>query len=204
MKGPFKADGMNILIIQGHPDPEAVHFGHALARKYMEAAQRAGHELRQISVASLEFPLLRTKQDFEQGKPPSSIEAAQHSIEWAGHIVIFYPLWLGCMPALLKGFLEQVFRPGFGFATAETGKGMPWKEKLAGKTAHIIVTMGMPAFFYRWYFRAHSLKSLKRNILGFCGIKTVGESLIGLVEAKNGAAREKWLKKMAILGAKAG
>jgi putative NADPH-quinone reductase len=192
----------NILIIQGHPDPAAVHYGHALEQRYTEAAEHAGHAVRQIKVASLDFPLLRTKQDFEQGNPPASIEAAQSSIKWAEHIVIFYPLWLGDMPALLKGFLEQVFRPDFGFATTEKKQGMP-KKKLAGKTAHIVVTMGMPAFFYRWYFRAHSLKSLKRNILSFCGIKTVGESLIGMVEAKNGSTREEWLGKMLIFGAQA-
>jgi hypothetical protein len=27
--------------------------------------------------------------------------------------------------------------------------------------------MGMPAAVYRWFYRAHSLKSLERNILGF-------------------------------------
>jgi putative NADPH-quinone reductase len=63
--------------------------------------------------------------------------------------------------------------------------------------------MGMPAFFYRWYFRAHSLKSLERNILGFCGIRTVGESLIGLIEGRDEAYRRGWLKKLASLGARA-
>jgi putative NADPH-quinone reductase len=193
----------NILIIQGHPDPAAVHYGHALEQRYTEGAEHAGHTVRQIRIAGLDFPLLRTKQDFEHGIPPGSIEAAQNSIQWAEHIVILYPLWLGDMPALLKGFLEQVFRPDFGFATTEKKGGMPWKKKLAGKTARIVVTMGMPAFFYRWYFRAHGVKSLERNILGFCGIKTVGQSLIGMVEANNGSAREKWLGRMTIFGAKA-
>lgn len=193
----------NILIIQGHPDPVATHYGHALATQYIEGAINGGHAVKQLAVARLEFPLLGTKQDFERGEPPASIKAAQDSIQWAQHIVIFYPLWLGSMPALLKGFLEQVFRPGFGFAAVEAEKGMP-EKKLSGKTAHIIVTMGMPAFFYRWYFRAHGLKSLERNILGFCGIKTIRESLIGQVEAKNASARGKWLDRMTTLGAKAG
>lgn len=188
----------NILLIQGHPDATAAHYGHALAQAYKEAARRAGHAVREIAVAELEFPLLRSQQDFEKGKPPPVIAAAQESIAWAGHIVILYPLWLGSMPALLKGFLEQVFRPGF--AVDETQQGMPWKKKLAGRTAHIVITMGMPAFIYRWYFRAHSLKSLKRNILGFCGIRTTRESLIGFIEAPDGAARKKWLARMAACG----
>jgi putative NADPH-quinone reductase len=191
----------NILIIQGHPDMAPVHFCHMLARQYKVAAQQAGHEVREIMIARLRFPLLRSKRDFEHGAPTRVIKAAQNSIEWADHIMIFYPLWLGSMPALLKGFLEQVFRPGFVTGAAEAG--MPGKRRLDGRTAHIVITMGMPAFIYRWYFRAHGLKNLKRNILGFCGIKTVRESLIGMVEAKSGSARKKWLGRMEIFGAKA-
>ncbi len=193
----------NILIIQGHPDISATHFSHVLAQSYRQAAEHTGHAVREIAVAGLDFPLLRSKHDFEKGVPPESIRQAQDLILWAGHIVIFYPLWLGCMPALLKGFLEQVLRPGFAYAAVEAEQGMPDK-KLSGKTAHIVVTMGMPAFFYRWYFRAHGLKNLKRNILSFCGIKPVGESLVGLVEAKKDTARKKWVRKMASLGARSG
>jgi putative NADPH-quinone reductase len=78
-------------------------------------------------------------------------------------------LWLGAMPALLKGFLEQVFRPGFGASLP--GSAQAIKTNLAGRSTRIVVTMGMPAFIYRWYFGAHSLRNLKRNILGFVGIK---------------------------------
>ena len=59
--------------------------------------------------------------------------------------------------------------------------------------------MGMPAFAYRWFYGAHSLKSLERNILKFSGMGPIRESLIGLVEAspKN---RESWLKKIEAMG----
>ena len=43
----------------------------------------------------------------------------------------------------------------------------------SGKSARIIVTMGMPGSLYRWYFRAHSLHSLQRNILDFIGFRRV-------------------------------
>ena len=42
---------------------------------------------------------------------------------------------------------------------------------MSGKSARIVVTMGMPGFWYRWYFRAHSLRSLQRNILKFVGFR---------------------------------
>jgi putative NADPH-quinone reductase len=189
-----------IAIIQGHPDAQNRHYGHALAEAYLKGATEAGHELRVIDIARLDFPLLRSKDEFDHGAPPESICQAQETIRWAEHLVIFYPLWLGSMPALLKAFLEQTFRPVFALSNLKTESS--WKKLLKGKSARIVVTMGMPAFFYRWYFRAHSLKSLERNILGFCGIGPIKESLIGMVEAENGDAREKWLRKMRILGSK--
>jgi putative NADPH-quinone reductase len=102
------------------------------------------------------------------------------------------------MPAILKAFFEQVLRPGFAFANPDTGK--MWQKLLTGKSARIVVTMGMPAFFYRWYFGAHGLKNLKRNILGFCGIHPIKESLIGLIEATDDSNRKNWLNKMHALG----
>lgn len=187
-----------ILIIQGHPDPDGKRFGSALAASYAEGARQGEHEVRFIDVAKLDFPILRTKEDFERGTPPESIREAQNAITWADHLVIFFPLWLGTMPALFKAFLEQVFR--YGFAIGKPNGAMMGKL-LTGKSARIVVTMGMPAFFYRFYFRAHGVKGLKRSILGLSGIKPIKESLIGMVEGSQ-AAREKWLAKMRRLGLK--
>jgi putative NADPH-quinone reductase len=189
--------GRRIAIIQGHPDPASGRFGRALATAYAEGAMQAGHEVRTIEVAALDFPLLRGRDEWEREHPTETIRQAQETIAWAGHLVIVYPLWLGSMPALLKAFLEQVMRPGFAIARAEEG-GMG-RKLLAGRSARIVVTMGMPALFYRWYFRAHSLKSLERNILRFCGIGPIRESLIGMVES-SAARRAKWLQRMGELG----
>jgi len=188
-----------IAVIQGHPDPGGDHYGHALALAYAGAAVEAGHEVRQIEVARLDFPLLRTYEDFHHGSVPKSLREAQDAIGRADHLVLFYPLWLGTMPALMKGFLEQVLRPGFAFDAGEEGR-MP-KGRLAGKSARIVVTMGMPAFVYRLFFRAHGLKTLERSILGLCGVSPVRHTLIGMVE-ESAARREKWLAKMRELGAK--
>jgi len=187
----------HIAIIQGHPDPKGRHFGHALAHSYAQGAADGEHEVRTIDVALLEFPLLRSKEDWENALFPEAIRQAQETLVWAEHWVIFYPLWLGSMPALLKGFFEQVLRPGFAFSPAEPGR--MWKKLLKGRSARIVVTMGMPALVYRWYFGAHSLKSLERNILRFVGIGPIQESLIGMVEGKD-SARKKWLVRVHELG----
>ena len=191
-----------ILLIQGHPDKSQPHFAHALASSYRAGAEEAGYFVRQINVAELDFPLLRSQHEWEKGVLPASLESAQVDIAWAQHIVFFFPLWLGDMPALLKGFLEQVARPGFAF-TREVG-GSPWgKKALTGRSARVVVTMGMPALVYRWYFRAHSIKSLERNILGFVGIAPVHETLIGQAGDMKAPDAAKWLAKLKRLGARA-
>jgi putative NADPH-quinone reductase len=188
----------HIVIIQGHPDAAMRHYGHALADEYAKGAEDGGHEIKRIEVAQMDFPLLRTKDEFEKGLPTDPIKQAQAAISWANHLVILYPLWLGSMPALLKAFFEQVFRPGFAFMYGESGS-RP-KKCLTGKSARIIVTMGMPAFVYRWFFFAHSLKSLERNILGFSGIGPIKASIIGSIEAMNETQRAEWLDEMRALG----
>ena len=187
--------GQRILIIQGHPDPGGGRFGHALADAYAAGAESGGHVVRRIEIASLDFPVLRTREEWESPEPPASIRAAQDDILWASHVVLFFPLWLGAMPALLKAFLEQTLRQSFAFR----GGAGQWKPALRGRSAHVVVTMGMPAVVYRWYFGAHSLKGLERNILGFCGIKPVRESLVGLVEGSP-EGRKRWLRRMEVLG----
>jgi putative NADPH-quinone reductase len=191
-----------ILLLQGHPDGQTPHFCHALAAAYAAAAQAAGHETRTVDTASLDFPLLRSQQEWEHGALPEGLRGAQEAIRWAGHIVIFFPLWLGDMPALLKAFLEQVARPGFAFA-AEDGRTAFTKKGLTGRSARVVVTMGMPAMVYRWFFRAHSVKSLERNILGFVGISPVGVTLIGGAGNLDAAAAGRWLGKMRGLGGRA-
>ena len=187
-----------IAIIQGHPDPAGGHFVHALADAYESAAREAGHEVKRIDVARLAFPLLHNAKEWEWQPPAESIAAAQQAIAWAGHVVILYPLWLGDMPALLKGFFEQVLRPGFAIGKAAPRR-LP-KKLLNGRSARVVVTMGMPALFYKLYYRAHTLKSLKRNMLELCGISPVRSTVIGTVEG-NKAALERWLKRIASLGA---
>jgi len=188
----------HIAIIQGHPDVTVRHFCHALADEYAKGAEDGGHDVMRIDVATLDFPLLRTKQDFEKGRPPEAIKRAQDIVARADHLVIIYPLWLGSMPALLKGFLEQLLRPGFAFEYQKSG-GMA-KKLLKGKSARIVVTMGMPAFVYRWIFFAHSLKSLTRNTLWFCGIGPVKSTIIGSIDGLTDRQRADWLDEMRGLG----
>jgi putative NADPH-quinone reductase len=188
----------NIAIIQGHPDPAPERFCRAFADAYARSARAAGHSVEIIDVSALDFPLLRSKATYETCDAPAGLWAAQTTIQNADHLVVVFPLWLGDLPALLKGFLEQVLRPGFAYSGGmDQGR---FKKLLKGKSARVVVTMGMPAFVYRLFYGAHGLKNLRRNILAFCGISPISESFIGLIEQDNPGARKSWLARAEAFG----
>lgn len=189
-----------ILILDGHPDPDPARYCHALAASYAQGAAGIGHMVHRTNLSDLAFPVLRSRRDWEEGPTPASILALQDQLAWAEHVVIIYPLWLGEMPAQLKALLEQAFRPAFAFGgrTVSPGGG-----KLKGRSARIIVTMGMPAIVYRTFYFAHSLRSLKRNILTLVGLGPVRDTIIGGVETRSDASRKRCLAQLRTMGARA-
>ncbi len=181
-----------IAIIQGHPDPAGHHLLNAMADAYAQGAVLAGHQIRRIEVAGLDFPFLRTQSDFEKGELPPALAGARDDMRWAEHWVFLFPLWHGTMPALLKAFLEHIFRPGFAMEYRE--KGFP-RRLLAGRSARIVVTMGMPVMLYRWYFGAYGVRSFERSMLSFAGIKPIRENFYGLTFADD-KKRARWIEDM--------
>ena len=76
-----------------------------------------------------------------------------------------YPTWWGTMPALLKGFIDKVFQPGFGF---QYRNGSVWWDKLLkGRSARLIVTMDTPPLYFRWVYGRPGHNAMKKKILGF-------------------------------------
>ncbi|MCR4266506.1 NAD(P)H-dependent oxidoreductase [Nitratireductor sp. ZSWI3] len=189
-----------VVIVLGHPDPGPERLCRAIAQAYREGAEKAGHEVESFDLAAIDFPLLRTQEDFLHGQTPEALKPVQGAISRAQHVVFVFPLWLGTMPALMKGFLEQVMRPGVAFAYGKTG--FP-ETLLKGKSARIIVTMGMPALVYRFWFFGHGLGNLRRNILKFAGFSPVRTTLFGMIEGASEEKRRRWLDTVRALGAKA-
>lgn len=186
-----------ILIIQGHPSRDQNHLGHALAAAYREAAIAAEHEVRRADVAQLEFPLLREAEDWGKGVTPEQLRPAQADIAWAEHVVVLFPLWTGTAPALTKAFFEQVARPGFAFKPRPNGKGLA--PMWTGKSARVIVTLGMPALFYRIVHGAIGVRAFNRDLLGMVGIKPARTTYIGSVGSKTFDGK-RWLECMRALG----
>jgi NAD(P)H dehydrogenase (quinone) len=185
-----------ILVILGHPDTESLCG--ALARAYVEGATAAGAEIRELRLGELAFdPVLWQGYGTVQELEPDLVYA-QELIRWSEHIVFVYPNWWGTMPALLKGFFDRVFLPGFAFRYRENSA--LWDKLLSGRTAHLIVTMDTPPWFYRWVFHRPGHNAMKRTILGFCGIKVARVTELAIVRDSLPGRRERWIAMVKALG----
>lgn len=187
-----------ILILDGHPDPDPGRFCHAMSAAYAHGAAEAGHVVHRVNLCELDFPFLATRADWEDGTPCPAVLDLQQELIWAEHVAIFYPLWLAAMPARLKSLFEQVFRPAFAFGGKTVG---PGAGRLKGRSARIIVTMGMPGIVYRTLFFAHSLRALKGGVLALIGFGPIRDTVFGGIESRRD--HERLLKRVAAMGARA-
>jgi len=158
-----------ILVLLGHPSRDS--FCHALAEDYIQAAVSAGAQVRTLFLGDLKFdPILHEGYRAIQPLEPD-LEKAREDIRWAQHLVFVYPSWWGGLPALLKGFVDRIFLPGFGFKFHE--KAMLPEKLLTGRSARLIVTMDTPPLIYKLILKAPGHNQMKKCILGFCGISPV-------------------------------
>jgi putative NADPH-quinone reductase len=178
-----------ILVILGHPAND--NFCGALANAYIQGAKAAGNEVQLLALGDLSFdPVLHKGYAAIQELEPDLV-TAQAAILWAQHIVFVYPIWWGAMPALLKGFIDRVFLPGFAFKYRDNSA--LWERLLAGRSARLLVTMDSPPWYFRWISGMPGHHQMKRTILEFCGIKPVTISSFGPIKDSSPRKREKWL-----------
>lgn len=180
-----------ILVINGHPSKES--FCSEIANFYISGVgDRA--EVKTLIIADLDFnPNLQMGFQKGQELEPDLIEA-QEKIKWADHLVWIHPVWWGSLPALLKGFIDRVFLPGFAFKYKENS--VMWDRLLSGKTAHIITTMDSPVWYYKFITCKPGINQLKKATLQFCGVKPVKVTCMGILRKSTMEARDKFLLKI--------
>lgn len=185
-----------ILLILGHPNKET--FCGSLLESYKKGALKAGAEIKEIFVGDLNFdPILHRGYKEIQELEPDLVKA-QELIKWAEHLVFVYPTWWATMPALLRGFFDRVFLPGFAFKYRENSSF--WDKYLTGRSARVITTMDAPAWYNFLVYSNAGQKALKRGTLQFCGIKPVKVTTIGGVKAMKKEQLTNWLAKVEKLG----
>ncbi|PXY47339.1 NAD(P)H-dependent oxidoreductase [Flavobacterium hydrophilum] len=187
-----------ILIINGHPNSESFNF--AITEQYQKGALASGANVESITIASLDFnPNLQFGYQKRIELEPDLLDSWE-KIQRADHLVWVHPVWWGGLPAITKGFIDRLFLPGKAFQYRENS--VWWDKLLKGKTAHIIMTLDQPGWYYRLIYGRPSVNQLKKCTLEFCGIKPVKVSYIGIVKTANEVQREKWLKKIYDFGLK--
>jgi len=193
----------NIFVLVGHPDI-ASSVG-TFAAEYQKGAEAAGHTVKRRNIGDLNFdPILHKGYKEIQALEPDLI-SAQDDFKWANHVVILYPNWWCTMPAILKGFFDRAFLPGFAFRFKKdkSGKRTTGVEQLLkGKSAHVIVTTGTHPLLIRFMFGDFT-NEIARGILGFSGMSPVRISTIGPCDNASERKRAKWAKQMYRLGEKA-
>jgi NAD(P)H dehydrogenase (quinone) len=188
-----------IVIIVGNPLSGS--YSEALGEAYLRGAQAGGHDAKLFVLASMTFDAI-LREGYRRLQPlEPDLAAAREAFVACDHIVFIFPLWLGDMPALMKGFLERLVQPDLLLVQSSGGKAS--RKFFKGKSARVIMTMGMPGWFYRWYFGAHALKLLKRNILNFTGVSPVRSTIYGMIEAVGIDKRKQWLRDVEQLGREA-
>jgi putative NADPH-quinone reductase len=192
----MSAPTAKIAVLLGHPDVTSLCG--SIARAYADAARSAGAEVREINLAELTFdPVLWHGYNEIQTLEPDLLEA-QDTIRWADVLVFAYPTWWGTVPALLKGFVDRVFLPGFAFKYRDNSRF--WDRLLAGRSARLLVTMDSPHWYYRFVARQPGHQMMRRAILGFSGVKPVRTTVFGPVRTSTATARDGWLARAAVLG----
>lgn len=186
---------MKVLVILGHPNHASLCG--ALAEAYAGGARQCGQEVRILRLGGLSFDInYPTRPQDAQADEPDLVEA-RAQIVWADHLVFVYPNWWGMMPALLKGFIDRIFIPGFAFRLHDDGT---WDRLLKGKSAQLITTMDTPGWVYRFIYGQPGINALRRATLQFCGVNPVRALRFGTVFNSTAPQRGHWIEQARAAG----
>ena len=184
---------MVISVILAHPDTNS--YNHAIAKMAVEALKANGHKVFFHDLYQEKFdPLLHTAEIAEDAKLPAKIKKHGEEIAAADGIVIVHPNWWGQPPAILKGWLDRVIRPGvaYEFLGGDSGEGVP-KGLLKAKAALVYNTSNTETKREKNVF-GDPLETIWKNcIFGLCGINNFHRRMFNVVVTSSDAQRKNWL-----------
>ncbi len=187
---------MQISIILAHPDAES--FNHAIAQTAAERLRQNGHSVVFHDLYAEKFdPLLPACEMPENGPLPEEIERHCREISAADGIVIVHPNWWGQPPAILKGWVDRVIRPGvaYEFLDGDSGEGVP-VGLLKAKAAVVINTSNTSPQRESAVF-GDPLETLWKNcVFGLCGVENFHRETFGIVVTSSEAQRKQWLGRV--------
>ncbi len=186
---------MKASVILAHPDQGS--FNHAIAGVVLEALKEHGCEISFHDLYEESFdPLLPAQEIPDEASLPPEIKKHCREISETDGIIIIHPNWWGQPPAILKGWVDRVIRPGvaYEFLEGDSGEGVP-KGLLKAKTALIFNTSNTETKREKKVF-GDPLETLWKNcILGLCGVKSFYRKTFNIVIVSTEEQRKEWLRE---------
>ena len=188
---------MKILVILGHPDRAS--FNHAIALTVTGTLRDNGHDVVSHDLYTEQFdPLLTAVEIPREAALPPDIEQYCSEISVADGIVIIHPNWWRQPPAILKGWIDRVLRPGiaYEFEEDDSGEGIP-RGLLKAGIALVFTTSNTPQERENEVF-GDPLEPLWKNcVFGLCGVEKFHRRNFGIIVTSTREQRERWLHEAA-------
>lgn len=187
---------MKISVVLAHPKKGS--FNHAIAETVAGVLRNNGHEVIFHDLYEEGFdPVLPQGEIPKNGAVDPVIRRHCDEIAGADGIVIIHPNWWGQPPAILKGWVDRVLRPGvaYEFKEGDSGEGVP-VGLLKAKAALVFNTSNTSGTREREVF-GDPLEMIWKNCLfGLCGVKNVYRKMFGVIVTSTPQRREKWLQEV--------
>ncbi|MDD5419082.1 MAG: NAD(P)H-dependent oxidoreductase [Methanomicrobiaceae archaeon] len=187
---------MNISVILAHPHKGSLN--HAIADAAVRRLEEDGHRVIFHDLYAEGFDPVLPYEEIHRGAPlPPLIARHCGEIAAADGIVVVHPNWWGQPPAILKGWIDRVLRPGvaYRFLEGDMGEGVP-DGLLAAKTALVFTTSNTPLEREMAVF-GDPLEALwNRCIFPFCGIQDCRRRNFGVVATSTDGERKRWLEEV--------
>jgi len=190
---------MKVSIILAHPDPRSLN--HAIAGRARATLLAGSHEVTFHDLCAEKFdPVMPAAEIASSATPPPEIARHCDEIRAADGIIIVHPNWWGQPPAVLKGWIDRVLRPGvaYRFRGDDPGAGIP-EGLLRARTALIFNTTNTPEQREKAVFH-DPLETLWRNcICGLCGVQIITRRTFQIVITSTPEQRRAWLAEVETL-----
>lgn len=187
---------MNISVILAHPDNQS--FNHAIATTAVTQLQKNGHSATFHDLYAEQFdPLLQSQEIPAEAPLPPDIEKYCAEINSADGIIIVHPNWWGQPPAILKGWVDRVMRPGvvYNFLDGDQGEGIP-VGLLKARAAIVFNTANTPLKREHEVFEDPLQLLWKNCIFDLCGVPVFHREMFTVVVTSTYEERQAWLAKV--------
>lgn len=186
---------MKILIILAHPDKQS--FNHAIANECKKGLLENGHSVIFHDLHEEGFdPIITMTEIPKKGKFNGLVKKHCDDLVQSDGIIIVHPNWWGQPPAILKGWIDRIIRPGiaYEFQDGDNGEGIPI-GLLKAKTGLVFNTSNTNAERENNIF-GDPLDTIWKNcIFDFCGVKQFERKIFRIIVTSDLEQRLQWLNE---------